>query len=104
MPDAESTTDEIDIDLAHLAQLARIDLSDKELETYRPQLLGILSAIARIGEVATPAVEPMSHVFELINVTRPDEIKPGLTAKEALASAPAQEANRFVVPRILGED
>lgn len=104
MPESDDSSGHIDIDLAHLAKLARIDLSQAELEAYRPQLLGILRAIARISEVATPSVQPMSHVFELVNVFRPDVVTPGLTAQEALAGAPAQEDDRFVVPPILGED
>lgn len=104
MIDDDGVTTQVDIDLAHLARLARIDLSQTELETYRPQLLGILNAVARISEVATPSVEPMSHVIELVNVTRRDDVEPGLSAQEALAGAPAQEGDRFVVPRILGEE
>jgi aspartyl-tRNA(Asn)/glutamyl-tRNA(Gln) amidotransferase subunit C len=101
--DEGNVTNKVDIDLPYLARLARINLSDAELETYRPQLLGILNAVARISEVATPSVEPMSHVIELVNVTRKDEVQPGLSAQEALSGAPAQEGDRFVVPRILGE-
>jgi aspartyl-tRNA(Asn)/glutamyl-tRNA(Gln) amidotransferase subunit C len=104
VPDADLRPEEIDIDLAHLARLARLNLSDAELETYRPQLREILHAVARINEVATPDVKPMSHVFELTNVVRADVIAQGLSVEEALAAAPAQEDGRFVVPRILGED
>ena len=85
-------------DLAHLAKLARIDFSQEELDTLRPQLLAILEYVARIGEVATPDVEPMSHVFKLENVVRSDEVTPGLSTEDALAGAPEQRAGRFAVP------
>jgi len=91
-------------DLAHLAKLARIDFSQEELDTLRPQLLAILEYVARIGEVATPDVEPMSHVFKLENVVRSDEVTPGLSTEDALSGAPEQRAGRFAVPRILGEE
>ena len=91
-------------DLEHLAKLARIDFSEAELKTLGPQLGAILEYVARISEVATPEVEPMSHVFKLENVTRPDEITPGLTTEEALSGAPEKRGPRFAVPRILGEE
>ena len=91
-------------DLEHLSKLARINLSDEELETLEPQLVAILDYVARIGEVATPDVEPMSHVFKLENVMRADEVTPGLSPEEALSGAPEQRGGRFAVPRILGQE
>jgi aspartyl-tRNA(Asn)/glutamyl-tRNA(Gln) amidotransferase subunit C len=91
-------------DVAHLAGLARIDATDDELDRLAGQLAQILDAVDRVGEVAAADVPPMSHPLPLTNVTRPDEPRPGLTAAEALAGAPATELQRFSVPRILEED
>jgi aspartyl-tRNA(Asn)/glutamyl-tRNA(Gln) amidotransferase subunit C len=91
-------------DVAHLAGLARIDATEAELDRLAGQLAQILDAVDRVGEVAAADVPPMSHPLPLTNVTRPDEPRPGLTAAEALAGAPASELQRFSVPRILEED
>jgi aspartyl-tRNA(Asn)/glutamyl-tRNA(Gln) amidotransferase subunit C len=91
-------------DVAHLAGLARIDATEDELDRLAGQLAQILDAVDRVSEVAAADVPPMSHPLPLTNVTRPDEPRPGLTADEALAGAPASEQQRFRVPRILEED
>lgn len=91
-------------DVAHLAMLARIDLSETELERMVGELSQILDAVARVGQVAAQDIPPMSHPLPLANVTRPDVIRPGLTPAQALAGAPAVEQQRFSVPRILAED
>lgn len=91
-------------EVARLADLARIDLSDAELDHLAPQLAGILDAIRSIGEVAAQDVPPTSHAVPLTNVFREDLVAPGLTAAEALAMAPAVEEQRFSVPHILGEE
>ena len=96
----EITRDEV----AHLANLARIDLSDAELDHLAPQLAVILDSIKSISEVAADDVPPTSHALPLTNVFREDVVRPGLTAEEALAGAPAVEQQRFSVPRILGEE
>ena len=91
-------------DVAHLAMLARIDLSGDELDKMSGELAIILESVARVNEVATDDVPPTSHPLPLTNVTRPDVVRPSLTAEEALACAPASEQQRFSVPRILDED
>ena len=91
-------------DVAHLGRLARLSLTQEELDHYTDQLGVILDAVARIGEVAAADVPPTSHPLPLTNVTRPDEVLPHLTRDEALASAPAVEDDRFRVPRILDEE
>lgn len=91
-------------DVAHLAALARIDLSDAELDHLAPQLSVILESVASINGVAGDDVPPTSHAIPLTNVFREDVVVPGLTAEEALSGAPAVEGNRFSVPRILGEE
>lgn len=91
-------------EVAHLADLARIDLSTTELDQLAPQLSVILESIASISEVAAGDVAPMSHPLPLTNVFREDVVVPGLTAEQALAAAPAVDEQRFSVPRILGEE
>ncbi len=91
-------------EVAHLADLARIDLSDAELDHLAPQLAVILDSIKSISEVAADDVPPTSHALPLTNVFREDEVRPGLTSEEALAGAPEVEQQRFSVPRILGEE
>lgn len=91
-------------EVAHLADLARIDLSDAELEQLAPQLSVILESIASISEVASDDIPPTSHALPLTNVFRDDVVTPGLSAEQALAAAPEVDQQRFSVPRILGED
>ena len=90
--------------VAHLAMLARIDLSEAELERMAGELTVILDSVAAVGEVSGADVPPMSHPLPLTNVTRPDEVRAGLTPEQALANAPEELDQRFVVPRILAED
>jgi aspartyl-tRNA(Asn)/glutamyl-tRNA(Gln) amidotransferase subunit C len=97
-------------EVAHLARLARIQLTDEELDHLAPQLDVILTSVAQVSEVAAQDIPPTSHPLPLTNVFRPDEIRPGLSAEDALAGAPvvdgapAVEDQRFRVPRILGEE
>src|SRR5215203_199152 len=102
MPDSGSavTRDEV----AHLARLARLALEPDELDRFGGQLDAIVSAISRIGDLDTADVPPTSHALPLTNVTRADEVRPGLTQVQALSGAPAAEDGRFRVPRILGEE
>ncbi len=88
-------------EVAHLAGLARMSLTDEELRRYAGQLDHILHAVDRVSEVAADDVPPMSHPQPLVNVWRADVVTPGLTAAAALAGAPAVEDERFRVPRIL---
>jgi aspartyl-tRNA(Asn)/glutamyl-tRNA(Gln) amidotransferase subunit C len=91
-------------EVAHLADLARIDLSDAELDHLAPQLAVILESIRSINDVAADDVPPTSHALPLTNVFRDDMVRPSLTAEQALSGAPAVEGQRFSVPRILGEE
>ena len=91
-------------DVAHLAHLARIDMTDLELDALANELDVILEAVARVQEVATPDIAPTSHPLPLRNVTRPDVVTPSLTPAAALSGAPASEDQRFRVPQILGEE
>ena len=91
-------------DVARLAALARIELTDQELERMAPGLASILDAVASVSEVADADVPPMSHAMPLTNVFREDVVRPGLTQEQALAGAPATDEGKFLVPRILGEE
>lgn len=90
--------------MARLAQLARIALTDEELDHLAPQLDAIVSSVARVSEVAADDIPPTSHAVPLTNVFRADEPRDQLTPDEALDAAPAVEQGRFRVPRILGEE
>ena len=96
---SEITADEV----AHLARLARLALSDEELDGIAAQLDVILAAVARVSEVAGADVPAMSHAVPLVNVTRPDVVTPSLDRATVLAMAPAAQGGRFRVPRILDE-
>lgn len=93
-------------DVAHLAGLARIQLDDDELDRLGRELPKILDSVATVSQALEGAgeVTPMSHPTPIRNVFREDAVTPSLTAEEALSGAPDQEGQRFVVPKILGEE
>jgi aspartyl-tRNA(Asn)/glutamyl-tRNA(Gln) amidotransferase subunit C len=93
----------VEIDIDHVARLARLDLTDEERARLREQLSAILEHAAKVGEVATGDVPPTARAIPLSNVYRPDEpgVPIGSIAREAaLANAPAREDDRFRVPRV----
>ena len=91
-------------EVAHLARLARLAVTDDELDTFAGQLDVILQAVAQVSEVAAADVPPTSHSVPLTNVLRDDVVTPSLPREEALAGAPDQDQDRFRVPRILDEE
>jgi aspartyl-tRNA(Asn)/glutamyl-tRNA(Gln) amidotransferase subunit C len=91
-------------DVAHLARLARLAVTDEELDLFAGQLDVILDAVARVGEAAAEDVPPTTHAVPMTNVMRPDVVTPSLPRDIVLAAAPAAEEGRFRVPRILGEE
>src|SRR3954462_2618659 len=91
-------------EVAHLADLARIDLSEAELDHLAPQLSVILESVASIQGVASADVPPTSHALPLTNVFREDVVEDCLTPEQALSGAPEQQQQRFAVPRILGDE
>ena len=91
----------VEIDIDHVARLARLDLSEDEKSRLRKQLGVILEAAARVQEVAAEEVPPTSYAVPRSNVWRVDEPTPSLPLEEALAGAPEVEADRFKVPRIV---
>lgn len=91
-------------DVEHLARLARLQLTDEELDHYAGQLDVILQSVARVSEVAADDIPPTSHPIPMVNVFREDVARPGLERPTVAAGAPAWEDDRFRVPRILDEE
>jgi aspartyl-tRNA(Asn)/glutamyl-tRNA(Gln) amidotransferase subunit C len=91
----------VDIDIDHVARLARLDLTLEEQERLRAQLGLILEHAAKVGEVAADDVPPTSWAIPRANVYREDEPEPSLTQAAALANAPEAEDGRFKVTRIV---
>jgi aspartyl-tRNA(Asn)/glutamyl-tRNA(Gln) amidotransferase subunit C len=105
VPDASEATGRISRDdVAHLARLARLAVTDDELDVFAGQLDVILGAVARVSEVAAADIPPTSHAVPMTNVFRADEIVPSLPRGPVLAAAPAVEDFKFRVPRILSEE
>ena len=90
-------------DVVHVARLARLALTDAELETMREQLNAILSHIDALRAVDTSGVEPTSHAVPQFNVMREDEPRPCFPVEEMLANAPDRAGDFFRVPRIIEE-
>ncbi len=90
----------VEIDIDHVAKLARLDLSDGEKGQLKAQLGVILEAAARVGEVAADDVPPTAWAIPRANVLRDDEPSPSLKHDAALANAPDSASERFKVPRI----
>lgn len=90
-------------EVAHLARLARLALTDDELDSFAGQLDAILGHVSQIQSVDVTGVEPTDNPLKDVNVSRPDTIEPCLSQDEALAAAPNAVDGRFAVPRILGE-
>lgn len=91
-------------EVAKLANLARIQMTDEELDALSSEFAVILGAVDKIQNAPLAGVSPTSHPLPINNVTRKDEVIPSLTPEEALSGAPAQEEQRFRVPQILGEE
>lgn len=91
-------------DVARLAALARIDMTDPDLDRLSGQIAAIVDAVALVSEVASSDVPATSHPIPMANVYRADEVRPSLTQAEVLSGAPEAEDGRFRVPRILGEE
>ena len=91
-------------EVAHLARLSRLALSDAELDHFAGQLDQIITSVARVQEVAAEGIPPMTHAVPVVNVLRDDVEVPCLPPALALSQAPAAEQGRFRVPRILAED
>jgi aspartyl-tRNA(Asn)/glutamyl-tRNA(Gln) amidotransferase subunit C len=85
-------------EVLHVARLARLELTDDEVERFREQLNAILEAVGKVAELDLVDVEPTAHPLELVNVWAEDEPRPSLPVEEALANAPDREGDFFRVP------
>ena len=94
----------VEIDVDHVALLARLALGDEERAQLRRQLPIILDHAANVSEVAADDVPPTAYSIPRANVLREDEPRESLTQEAALANAPAQEGGRFKIPRVLEMD
>jgi aspartyl-tRNA(Asn)/glutamyl-tRNA(Gln) amidotransferase subunit C len=90
-------------EVAHLARLARLALTEDELVNFAGQLDAILNHVSQIQAVDVAGVKPTGNPLTDVNVFRPDDVRPSLTQEEALDQAPKAAEGRFAVPRILGE-
>lgn len=90
-----------DIDVKYVAHLARLSLTPDEEQKLAAQLGSVLRYVEKLKEVDVSGVEPTAHAFPLINVTRPDEVRPSLDHEKALGNAPAQANGLFIVPKIV---
>jgi aspartyl-tRNA(Asn)/glutamyl-tRNA(Gln) amidotransferase subunit C len=91
-------------DVAHVARLARLELTEAELELFTAQLAAVLEHAADVEALDVGDVPPTMHPYPLRNVLREDEVRPGVDRDEVLLQAPAAESGRFRVPPILGEE
>jgi aspartyl-tRNA(Asn)/glutamyl-tRNA(Gln) amidotransferase subunit C len=91
-------------DIAHLAHLSRLAVTDEELDLFAGQLTAVLDAVAQVGKAAVDDVPPTTHAVPMTNVMRPDVARPSLPRDVVLAGAPAAEDGRVRVPRILQEE
>lgn len=97
-------TEEIDTaEAAHVAALARLELSEDELERFAHELSLVLEHVQTIRRLDLGGVKPTVHAIALQNVLREDVVRPGVSRKDVLDVAPSVEDHRFRVPRILGE-
>jgi aspartyl-tRNA(Asn)/glutamyl-tRNA(Gln) amidotransferase subunit C len=99
-PQDRLTRDEV----AHLAHLARLAVTDEELDLFAGQLGAVLDAVAQVGRADVADVAPTTHAVPMTNVFREDVARPSLPRDVVLAGAPAAEDGRIRVPRILGEE
>jgi aspartyl-tRNA(Asn)/glutamyl-tRNA(Gln) amidotransferase subunit C len=91
-------------DVVHVARLARLALTDDELDTFTGQLAAVLEHAADVEALDVGDLAPTAHPYPLVNVLRPDEVDASVDREEVLRSAPSVEADQFRVPPILGEE
>jgi len=89
-------------DVLHVAELARLEIPEGEVEGVQGQLGAILEAVGKVSELDLSDVEPMTHPLDLVNVWAEDETAPSLTQEEALANAPDPHDGSFRVPAVGG--
>jgi aspartyl-tRNA(Asn)/glutamyl-tRNA(Gln) amidotransferase subunit C len=89
------------VEVDHVAELARLRLSEEDAGRLTGQLNDILTAMEKLSELDTEGVDPVSHALELTGALREDRVRPSLEREEALANAPASDGESFVVPRVI---
>ena len=90
-----------DIDVAYVARLARLQLSDEEIATFQGQLADIVEYVRKISELDLSGIEPTSHAHPVHNVMRKDGAREGLAHEEVMANAPSSRDGQFIVPKIV---
>jgi aspartyl-tRNA(Asn)/glutamyl-tRNA(Gln) amidotransferase subunit C len=91
-----------DAEVRHVALLARLALTEEQIQTLCGELNSILGHIDAIQQLDLTGVEPTAHPLDVVNVTREDVTRPGLSREDALLNAPQSEDGAFVIPRIVG--
>jgi aspartyl-tRNA(Asn)/glutamyl-tRNA(Gln) amidotransferase subunit C len=99
--DAQETNSPPAIDVAYVAHLARLQLTDGEVRTFQSQLEQVVEYVRQIRGLNLDAIEPTSHAHPVVNVLRADEARPGLDREKVLRNAPAVIQDQFMVPRIV---
>ena len=89
------------VDVAHVAKLARLDLTDAETKLFQEQLGRVLEYAEKLKELDVTQVEAASHAIPVFNIFREDETRPGLSAEEALRNAPHQANGLFIVTKVV---
>jgi aspartyl-tRNA(Asn)/glutamyl-tRNA(Gln) amidotransferase subunit C len=91
----------MNFDVRYTAQLARLNLSEQEIAKFQAQLVQVLEYVEKLKAVDVTSVEPTAHANEVVNVFRADESRPWFTPQEALANAPRQANQLFIVPKVI---
>jgi len=89
------------IDVAYVAELARLELTEEEKATFQPQLENIVKYVEMISSVDVEGVPPTMHGREIVNAFREDVVKPSMDREDALANAPARTGDEFMLPKIV---
>ena len=97
----ETTMSAHEIDVRYAAQLARLNLTDEEVEKFQSQLSQVVDYIGLLNSVDLSGVEPTAHAFAVSNVWQDDVARPGLPVDQALRNAPAQRDHMIVVPKVV---
>ena len=88
-------------EVSHVAKLARLHMSQQEIEAMAKQLDDILTYVAKLNELDTESIVPTTHAISIVNAFREDEVKPSLGREKTLANAPRQNGESFVVPKVI---
>ena len=89
------------IDVAYVAELARLELTEEEKSVFQPQLENIVKYVEKISSVDVDGVPPMVHGRAVVNAFREDEVRPSLDREDVLANAPARTGDEFMLPKIV---